>query len=97
MATDGRESRAPAAPLVPPPRFKVPPSDNRAGTPVAPALSRAMQRAAIAQQVRRQEGEGTERRSVLRGLILLAVLILLFALLFGGTSRVFPPGWWRQW
>jgi hypothetical protein len=38
-----------------------------------------------------------ERRSVARGLILLAVAALVFSIWRAGLDRVFVPGWWRQW
>jgi hypothetical protein len=39
-----------------------------------------------------------ERRRQLRGLLLLALAILLFSLLRVGLHRVFTPaGWWRLW
>lgn len=67
-----------------------------AGRPVPPSLSRAALRA---EGERKEYGRGRElleRRSVMRGLILLAILIIVFALLRGGAGRAFPPGWWRQ-
>jgi hypothetical protein len=38
-----------------------------------------------------------EQRSLLRGLILLALLILFASLAHAGFGRLFVPGWWRQW
>jgi len=38
-----------------------------------------------------------EQRSLLRGLILLAVVILIASLARAGFGRLFVPGWWRQW
>jgi len=38
-----------------------------------------------------------ERRRQLRGLILLALVVLLFGILRAGVSHVFPAGWWRLW
>jgi hypothetical protein len=38
-----------------------------------------------------------EQRSLLRGLILLAVVILIVSLARAGFGRLFVPGWWRQW
>jgi hypothetical protein len=32
-----------------------------------------------------------------RGLILLALAALLFAVVWAGVGRVFTPGWWRLW
>lgn len=75
-----------------------PPQDSpRAGSPVPAPLSKRALRATKEQNAFKQEREILERHSVLRGLILLAVLILLFAVLHGGASRGFPSGWWRQW
>jgi hypothetical protein len=38
-----------------------------------------------------------EQRSLLRGLILLAVVILIASLARAGFGRLFVPGWWNQW
>ena len=38
-----------------------------------------------------------EQRSLLRGLILLAVVILIASLARAGLNRLFVPGWWREW
>ena len=38
-----------------------------------------------------------ERRRQIRGLLLLAVAAILFAILRAGTHRVFTVGWWRLW
>jgi hypothetical protein len=39
----------------------------------------------------------TERRRQIRGLLLLALAAILFAILRAGPHRVFTPGWWRLW
>jgi hypothetical protein len=39
----------------------------------------------------------TERRRQVRGLLLLALAILIFSLLRAGTHNIFTPGWWRLW
>jgi hypothetical protein len=39
----------------------------------------------------------TERRRQVRGLLLLALAILVFSLLRAGTHNIFTPGWWRLW
>lgn len=41
--------------------------------------------------------EAVERQSVLRGLILAAVVVLVVALFCAGAERVFPAGWLRRW
>jgi len=37
------------------------------------------------------------RRRQLRGLLLLALAAILFAILRAGVHRVFTAGWWRLW
>jgi hypothetical protein len=39
----------------------------------------------------------TERRRQVRGLLLLALAVLVFSLLRAGTNNIFTPGWWRLW
>lgn len=41
--------------------------------------------------------ESVERRRQARGLVLLALAVLVFSLLRFGLYRVFTPGWWRLW
>jgi hypothetical protein len=38
-----------------------------------------------------------ERRRQVRGLLLLAIAILIFSILRTGTHNIFTPGWWRLW
>ena len=38
-----------------------------------------------------------ERESQVRGLLLLALAAILFAILRAGPHHVFPAGWWRLW
>jgi hypothetical protein len=50
----------------------------------------------------RYEGEtlsrhDAERAQQVRGLLLLAVAALLFAVLRAGVGHVFTLGWWRLW
>jgi hypothetical protein len=45
----------------------------------------------------RADRHGRERLRQARGLILLALAALLFAILRAGVHRVFTPGWWRFW
>lgn len=51
----------------------------------------------VAKRTNRQDQYGTERARQARGLILLALAALLFAVLRAGVERVFTPGWWRLW
>jgi len=41
--------------------------------------------------------EARERRGQIRGLVLLALAAIVFAVLRAGVHRVFTPGWWRLW
>jgi hypothetical protein len=45
--------------------------------------------------------EEIERRRQVRGLLMLAVVAILFAIVramwHGGMHSVFPQGWWRVW
>ncbi|HKO19470.1 MAG TPA: hypothetical protein VJU82_11350 [Acidobacteriaceae bacterium] len=44
-----------------------------------------------------KEMHAKQRRSQVRGLLLLAAAALLFAILRAGVTRAFNPGWWRLW
>jgi hypothetical protein len=46
---------------------------------------------------KRTDQYGSERVRQVRGLVLLALTALLFAVLRAGVGRVFTPGWWRLW
>jgi hypothetical protein len=41
--------------------------------------------------------EQVERRRQVRGLLLLAVAAIVFAILRAGIHNVFTRGWWRLW
>jgi hypothetical protein len=41
--------------------------------------------------------EHLERRRQVRGLLLLALAAIVFAILRAGVHRVFTAGWWRLW
>ena len=41
--------------------------------------------------------EQQERRRQTRGLLLLALAAIVFAILRAGAHRVFTQGWWRLW
>jgi len=44
-----------------------------------------------------KQAEASERRRQVRGLLLLAALVLLFSILRAGVHNVFTRGWWRLW
>lgn len=70
---------------------------RRAEAPRAPALPPALQEAEAAGRLTLREREMSERRSMLRGLLLLAILLLLVSVVHAGGARALPAGWFRQW
>jgi hypothetical protein len=60
-----------------------------------PSSSPALQR--DRQEFRRYqaEREKLERRSVVRGLLMISVLVLVGSIMRAGLDRVFVHGWWR--
>ncbi len=71
--------------------------EHRASPPQAPELSRALQRELAAVQERRRQAEQVERRGMVRGLLLLALVVLVASFWRAGWDRVFLPGWWQHW
>jgi hypothetical protein len=72
-------------------------SGHRAEPPRPPALTDREKRRESARVERLNARVRLEQRSLLRGLILLAVLILIASLARAGFGRLLAPGWWRQW
>ena len=72
-------------------------SGHRAQPPRPPALTSEQQRREKARIETLRGRVRLEQRSLLRGLILLAVVILIVSLARAGLGRLFVPGWWRQW
>jgi len=70
---------------------------HRAEPPRPPALTEREQLRERDRLDRLKVRVRLEQRSLLRGLILLAVLILIASLARAGFGRLFVPGWWRQW
>lgn len=70
-------------------------TEHRAEPPGIPAPTRALERAEQEREVYIREREGVEFRSVLRGLVLIAVIVLVASIARAGLQRVFPHGWWR--
>ncbi len=70
---------------------------RRAEPPRPPALTEREQRRESARLGTLKARVGLEQRSLLRGLILLAVVILIVSLARAGFGRLFVPAWWRQW
>jgi hypothetical protein len=69
--------------------------EYRAAPPRLPELTPAMKRRREAYEIYRREREKIERRSVVRGLLLLALLALSISIFRSGLDRVFVHGWWR--
>ncbi len=69
--------------------------DQRAVPPQLPLLTPAQKQRLAAHNSYLKQQEKVERRSVVRGLILLALLVLVASMLRAGMGRVFVPGWWR--
>ena len=72
-------------------------SPVRAEIPHPPASTSQTRKADAARAQQKSLQESLEKRHMLRGLLLLAGLVLLGSMLHAGSERVFVPGWWRQW
>jgi hypothetical protein len=72
-------------------------SGRRAEPPRPPARTERQQRSESERVQTLNARVRLEQRSLLRGLILLAVVILIASLARAGFGRLFVPGWWRQW
>lgn len=72
-------------------------SGHDAEPPRAPASRERDKRDERARKLELQRRVGREQQSMLRGLILLAVTILVVSLVRAGFGRLFVPGWWNQW
>ncbi len=73
------------------------PQPHRAESPRAPVLIGKLLQGERERTNEQRGREVLERHSVLRGLILLAVLLLLVSLVHAGARRGFPAGWWQRW
>ena len=71
--------------------------EHRAEAPRAPQPTQALTRAREEQAQYVREREKVEQRSLLRALVLLAVVALVLSIARAGLERVFVHGWWRQW
>lgn len=69
----------------------------RAKSPRPPALSHLQERVEKTRRATLIRRLGVEQRSLLRGLILLALVVVLASLAHAGFGRLFLPGWWREW
>ena len=69
--------------------------EHRAVAPQIPEATRGLERLRAEFQSYRTGRERLERRSALRGLIVLAVAVLLGSIARAGLDRVFVQGWWK--
>jgi hypothetical protein len=72
-----------------------PHSEHRAAPPQLPALTPTFERQQAEFELYRKQREQLERRSMLRSLILIALLVLARSIARAGLERVFVHGWWR--
>ena len=70
-------------------------SEQRAAPPQRPPLTPEFLSERAEHERYRGQRETMERRSMVRGLILLAVLVLLGSIARAGLDRVFVHGWWK--
>ncbi len=70
---------------------------HRAQPPAIPAPTPALLQGRAEADAQRRQREALERRSLVRGLLLLAAIVLVLSIARAGLDRVFVPGWWRQW
>ncbi len=69
--------------------------EHRAAPPQLPVLTRALEQKREEFDAYRRDRETVERRSMVRALILIAVLVLVGSIVHAGLDRVFVHGWWR--
>ena len=73
------------------------PDEHRAAPPRSPESTTELDQARASHLAYRREREQRERRGMVRGLLWLALVVLLLSIARAGLDRVFVPGWWRQW
>ena len=72
-------------------------SEHRPAPPAAFPPTPQQQRETAEQQAFQRDREHAERRRQLRGLLILALIVLAVSIARAGLGRVFPPAWWRLW
>ncbi len=72
-----------------------PTSQHYAEPPRISAATPSLERAEAERQEYIRARERVEQRSVLRGLLVLALVVLLFSMWRAGVGRVFVGRWWR--
>ena len=72
------------------------PTNEQRGEPVRiPPATRAIERDEAARGTNLKLREQIERRSIVRGLLLLGLVVLLASMVRAGFGRVFVGTWWR--
>jgi hypothetical protein len=72
-------------------------AEQRAEAVRPPQPTPALEQSRVELREHRSAREALERRSVVRGLVVLAVVALVASIARAGLDRVFVHGWWRQW
>jgi hypothetical protein len=67
----------------------------RAARPAIPEPTRGLKKKREEFRMYRAAREKIERRSMVRGLIVLAVLVMVGSIVRAGLDRAFVRGWWR--
>jgi hypothetical protein len=70
---------------------------ERAAPPAIPAATQRQQRDLAERDTYHRERENVERRRQLRGLLVLALVVLVLSVARAGLDRVFPASWWHLW
>jgi hypothetical protein len=73
------------------------PPARRAQPPQASAITAAGAEREAIDTTRINAAHSIERRRQVRGLLLLALVILTLSITRAGMGNVFPHGWWRLW
>jgi hypothetical protein len=70
---------------------------ERAAPPTVPASTRQHERDLAERESYHRDREHIERNRQLRGLLLLACIVIVLSIARAGLGRVFPPSWWHLW
>jgi len=70
---------------------------ERAAPPAIPAFTPQHERDLAEREAYHRTREHTERRRQLRGLLILAFVVIALSIARAGLGRVFPPSWWHLW
>jgi hypothetical protein len=68
---------------------------DRAQPARIPVPTRALERAREESEVYVAERKREQLRSLIRGLLVMAMVVLVLSMARAGLGRAFPPNWWR--